>query len=264
MVTLDQAGWNHAAVVMMPVPLSLQEFVELMWIDERPRLALDQRPWRVVADDAPHVIYYRYVDHDAHTVRHQLNVVGARAHFVDVDCSRRLFTVGARLRPGALPALFHLAAHEFTNRSVASEQVVNRPAREALARMDDESTVAAARHVTSFIESVARQGQSIDERARRLTGPSAISSRTVQAVAGSLGVGDRALRGWCTAHLGLGLRRWLNIRRLHIALHTRLQHPSATWSRIALASGFADQPHFVRDCRAMLGESPGEFFARAS
>src|SRR5215211_7059212 len=98
MVTLDQAGWNHAAVVMMPVPLSLHEFVELLWIDERPRLSLDQRPWRVVAD------------HDAHTVRHRLNVVGARAHFVDVDCSRRLFTVGARLRPGAIPALFHLAA----------------------------------------------------------------------------------------------------------------------------------------------------------
>jgi AraC-like DNA-binding protein len=39
--------------------------------------------------------------------------------------------------------------------------------------------------------------------------------------------------------------------------------PHATWSRIAAAHGFADQSHLVRDCRAMLGESPSEFVARA-
>ena len=263
MVTLDQAGLNHASVVMVPVPPSLQDVVELLWLDQRPRLSVDHRPWRVVADDAPHVIYYRYLSDDARTIRHRLNAVGARGHYTDVDCSRRLFTVGARLRPGALPALFDVAAHEFTNRSVATEQLANRPAREALARMDDESPLTAVRHVTSFIETVARRGRSIDARARWLTTAGATPARTVQDVAKSLGIGERALRGWCTAHLGLGLRRWLNIRRLHVALHTRLQQPAATWSRIALASGFADQPHFVRDCRALLGESPGEFFARA-
>ena len=75
MVTLDQAGLNHTAVVMLAVPPSLQSVVELFWIDERPRLALHSPQWRVVADDAPHLIYYRYLDDDARAERHRLNVV---------------------------------------------------------------------------------------------------------------------------------------------------------------------------------------------
>ena len=121
-----------------------------------------------------------------------------------------------------------------------------------------------ALHLTAFIEDVARRARDVDARARWLATVDTTHARTVDAVARSLGIGDRALRGWSATHLGLGLKRLLRIRRLHAALHARLTHPDATWSRIAAASGFADQPHLVRDCRALLGESPGQFFARAS
>jgi AraC-like DNA-binding protein len=264
MVTLDQAGLNHTAVVMLLVPPSLQSVVELLWIDERPRLALHSPQWRVVADDAPHLIYYRYLDDDARVERHRLNVVGARTHYADVDCSRRLFTVGARLRPGAMPALFHVGAHELTNRSVSAELLVGRCARETLARAGDDSAASAARHVTSFLLDVLRRARDVDGRARWLANADLTHARTVHAVARAFGIGDRALRDWSATHLGLGLKRLLCIRRLHAALHARLADPDATWSRIAAASGFADQPHLVRDCRALLGESPSQFFARAS
>ena len=264
MVTLDQAGLNRTAVVVLPAPVSLRDVVELLWIDERPRLSAPREPWRVVADDAPHVIYCRYTDRRAQTDGHRLNIVGARARFVDIDCSRRLFTVGARLKPGALPALFHVPAHELTNCSVAAGRLADKPAREALARMDTDSPVDAARHLMTFIEDAVAHGRPLDDRARSVSARDASTPGTVDSVAHSLGIGDRALRYWSATHIGLGLKRFLSIRRLHRALHARLEQPAATWSRIAAATGFADQPHLVRDCRTLLGESPGEFFARAS
>jgi AraC-like DNA-binding protein len=86
---------------------------------------------------------------------------------------------------------------------------------------------------------------------------------SVRELARRMGIGDRALRAWSATHLGMGIRRFMTIRRLHRALEQRIRHPDTTWSRIAAAAGFADQSHLVRDCRALLGESPSEFLARA-
>jgi AraC-like DNA-binding protein len=83
-------------------------------------------------------------------------------------------------------------------------------------------------------------------------------------VATTLGIGERALHAWALSHLGLGLKRFLTVRRLHAAIAARLDDSTATWSRIAAWTGYADQSHFVRDCHALLGESPTRFLSRAS
>jgi AraC-like DNA-binding protein len=194
---------------------------------------------------------------------HRLHVVGARTRYTDVDCSRRILTIGARLRPGALPALFDVAANELTNRSVPAESLVRHAAELALSRLELDPAADTMSHVVSFIERLIARGRCVDGRASVLGAIATPDGRAVRDVAATLGIGERALRSWSAAHLGLGLRRFLRIRRLHTALEHRLSTPSATWSRIAAAAGFADQPHLVRDCHALLGESPGEFFARA-
>lgn len=265
MVTLDQAGLARSALVMVQVPAPLRNVVDLVWIDERPRLALASPQWRVVPDDAPHLIYYRYVDGHPGTEHHRLNVVGARSTYVDVDCSRRLFTIGLRLRPGAIPALLRVAAHEITNRSVAAELLARDPVCAALDRLGDDTPLEAARRLTELVTHLAARGRTIDARARQLASAqplTALTALSVRRTATSLGIGDRALRRWSATHLGVGLRRFLSIRRLHGALQARLEQPAATWSQIAAANGFADHPHLIRDCHALLGESPSEFFAR--
>jgi AraC-like DNA-binding protein len=102
-----------------------------------------------------------------------------------------------------------------------------------------------------------------DARARHVAEIAGTHAHTVRDVATELGLGERGLRSWSAGHLGIGLRRFIRIRRLHAALERRLACPTETWSRIAATTGFADQPHLVRDCRALLGESPGQFFTRA-
>jgi AraC-like DNA-binding protein len=261
-VTLDQAGWNRAMVVLFPAPPLLSDLVEFLWVDERPRWSPRRHEWRVVADDAAHVIYARF--RDEHGVeRQRLHVVGARTRYVDVDCSHRLLTLGARLKPGALPALFRVHAAELTNRSVPAELLVRGAARDALARAARDWPSGTPTPVTSFIAELAARGRPLDRRASSLRGMALGGSIVLRDLAGQFGIGDRALRAWCATHLGVGLRRFLRIRRLHAALERRLQRPAATWSMIAAGAGFADQSHLVRDFRSLLGESPSEFFARA-
>jgi uncharacterized protein DUF6597/helix-turn-helix protein len=262
-VTLDQAGWNRGMLVLLPPPAPLAKVVEFFWIDERTRHSPRAHEWRIVADGAAHVIYSRAADQHG-TEYHRLHVVGARSHYVDVDCSSRLLTVGARLRPGALPALFRISARELTNRSVPAEWLVRRPAHAALAHLEIATRVHVASCLASFIGDLTARGRPLDPRAVTLrSGSLGTDASEARILARTFGVGERALRSWCIAHLGLGLKRFLRIGRLHQALEHRLQAPATTWTSIAAASGFADQPHLVRDCRALLGESPGEFFARA-
>jgi AraC-like DNA-binding protein len=262
-VTLDQAGWNSGMLVLLTPPPVLSNVVEFFWIDRRPRQSPRAHEWRVVADDAANVIYARVVD-DHGREQHRLHVVGARSRYADVDCSRRVLTVGARLRPGALPALFRVDAVTLTDRSVPMEALVRPAARHVLARLELDPCADAAGRLASVITELTARGRPLDDRTSILHTITSGGTPTVRDLAGAFGVGDRALRSWCAVHLGLGLTRFVRVRRLHAALERRLRNPFVTWSTIAAATGFADQPHLVRDFRALLGESPGAFLARAS
>jgi AraC-like DNA-binding protein len=262
MVTLDQAGWNRSAVIIVPAPPAIRHLVEFLWIDERPRRSPRAHQWRIVADDAPHLIYGRFSDRLRRTDLHRLHVVGARQWYTDVDCSQRIVTVGARMRPGAIPALFRMSAAEVTDNSVAIDGIVRQSTRAILPRFDDVAATDAPALLAELVSELAARGRPIDARICQLT--DVVTNRgSIHDAARHLGVTDRALRAWSAMHLGIGLRRFMSIRRLHAALETRIRHSSETWSRIAAATGYADQSHLVRDCHALLGESPGEYLARA-
>ena len=262
MVTLDQAGWNRSAVLFVPPPAESGHVAEFLWIDGRPSHSPRAHEWRIVADDAPHLIYARYVDRLSGTERHRLHLVGPRQTFTDVDCRHRVVTVGARLKPGALPALFRASAHEVRDSSVDIEALVRCAGTSPLARFEECAPTTAAIRLGELVAELAARGRPLDPRASLLAQPGS-ELTSVRDLAHRMGIGDRALRAWSATHLGMGLRRFMTIRRLHRALEHRLRQPATTWSRIAAATGFADQPHLVRDCRALLGESPSEFLTRA-
>ena len=262
MITLDQAGWGRTALVILPPPPELDDLVEFLWIDARAHSASRSSQWRIVPDDAPHVIYARFIDRSGGE-GHRLHVVGARRKYEDIDCSKRLLTAGARLKPGAVPALFRVSARELTDRSTTAESLVGSTARAALASLEDDPATHAASRIAAFVAALRRRGRGLDDRARWFSGTNRCIPNTIRDVATRAGVTERALHAWAMTHLGMGVKRLASIRRLHNALTTRLSDRSVTWSRIAALSGYADQPHLVRECRALLGESPGDFVARS-
>jgi AraC-like DNA-binding protein len=118
--------------------------------------------------------------------------------------------------------------------------------------------------LTTVIASLAEKGSGIDSRARWIAGHDPLLPARIETIASELGIPDRSLRAWSAAHLGMPIKSFFKIRRLHGALSMRIGSDAATWSQIAATAGYSDQSHLIRDCRTLLGESPGSFMARAS
>jgi AraC-like DNA-binding protein len=175
---------------------------------------------------------------------------------------------GVRFRPGrALPFLgvplseitdAHVAlddlwgadAHELTE--VASEERVMRMERVLSRRLAKWSP---ARHTD---EPLTSRAIALMRQARGGVG--------IGAVAAALGVGERRLERAFHRSVGLPPKVFARVMRLRRALR---QIDAATagppaplgWARLALDAGYADQPHFIREFKALVGETPARYAA---
>jgi AraC-like DNA-binding protein len=68
---------------------------------------------------------------------------------------------------------------------------------------------------------------------------------------------ERAFR----EHVGIPPKTFSRLARLNHALDLSRRNPAEDWAGIALAAGFYDQSHMVRDFRALTGETPLGFAA---
>jgi AraC-like DNA-binding protein len=80
-----------------------------------------------------------------------------------------------------------------------------------------------------------------------------------------IGVSDRVLRRHCQKRLGIGPRRYLWLRRMHMARRAlALADPSSTnVTEIATGNGFAELGRFAVQYRALFGEMPSATLRRA-
>ena len=259
MVTLDQAGSSTNLSLLAPPP-PLAAVVELAWIEETASTpTAGVRPWRIVPDDAPHLLWHRY---DGARDSSQLMLVGARSVFTDIDKSGRTATVGVRLRSGAVPALFRIPAHEITDRVLDLESVIGVPARDVGEQLVNAPLQLATARIERLLLRLATRGRAVNPRATSLVALGDSGLPRVERIARALGVSQRTLRAIARDEIGLSARDVVRIRRLHHALRVGLANPRA-WSRAAAAAGYVDQAHFTRECHALLGETPGAFAARA-
>ena len=260
-MTLDEGGWRRSSVRVVAPPAVLSAIVELFWIDEWSEAETSGRQFRIVADDAPHLLWH--VSRDRERGAQSLTLVGSRACHHDVDLSGRHLLIGARLRPGALPMLTHLPAMQFTNRSVPLLDLVDRSGAATVRRTTAACQDATVDQLATCIDSLARQGSALDPRVAWIGGLDRDAQMSVAELERLFGMPARTLRAWSIANFGMGLKRLLRIRRLHAALEMWLSGAHSSWTRVAAAAGYSDQPHLIRDCRALLGQAPAAFVARA-
>jgi AraC-like DNA-binding protein len=80
-----------------------------------------------------------------------------------------------------------------------------------------------------------------------------------------IGVSGRTLRLCCQEHLGMGPKRFLLLRRMHLARRALRQATAdATVTDIATELGFWELGRFAVEYKALFGEAPSETLRHAS
>jgi AraC-like DNA-binding protein len=256
---LDNGGWGSAATVLFDVPPDIADLAEHTWIDDWREHATLPRRYRIVPDTAPHLI--ANITRTDHGDRLTAMLIGARTRFIDVDASRRLLTVGIRLRPGTLASLGIRHATLLTDTSLALDEASSRPIGGLGQLAFASDTRGIADELQAHLRAMYRRP--IDARARHLVDTPLGRTAIAGSLCNALGFSDRGARAWARRTMGMSIRDFQSIRRLHAALLKQRARPGLTWGRIAALSGYSDQSHLIRDCRALLGETPVRFIARA-
>ena len=85
---------------------------------------------------------------------------------------------------------------------------------------------------------------------------------SIAALAESTNLSVRTLERRFLSVVGVGPKKFARVARLQHAL----QHYNriGSWTDTAFATGYSDQSHLIRECQAMLGESPEVLFAKPS
>ena len=85
---------------------------------------------------------------------------------------------------------------------------------------------------------------------------------TVDDVTRRWGINLRTLQRLCSRYVGVNPKWIIQRYRLHEAAEQLARQP-ASQSALALELGYADQAHFVKDFKAVVGSSPAAYARRA-
>lgn len=159
-------------------------------------------------------------------------------------------------------ACLGLPAHELTGRSVALDEIIAPArAREAydrlLAAPDPAARVAAVEELLLDLPFVADR---LVERALELLAAADDGDASVAAVARALSLSERQLERRMLSRVGLSPKRIARLLRFERAVALARTIPSLT--AVALAAGYADQSHFIREFRRFSGAAPGAILRR--
>jgi AraC-like DNA-binding protein len=81
----------------------------------------------------------------------------------------------------------------------------------------------------------------------------------IQHLADAAGLSLRHFQRRFRALTGLNPKHYARICRIGHAVHMRQLRPEASWTTLALEAGYSDQPHFIRDFKALTGVLPSNF-----
>lgn len=87
------------------------------------------------------------------------------------------------------------------------------------------------------------------------------SLRTVQAVCEKYELSERTLQHVFQRYVGMGLK-WIIVRYRLQDIANAIDHGETNWAKLAQDYGFADQSHFIRDFKKIVGETPAQYAER--
>ena len=178
-------------------------------------------------------------------------LVGANTTAFVVSLPAGTRVIGARLRPGAGPALLGVSGEAVRDARVPIAEVWGDAGRRLASALDEGPDPLAV--LRSALLARAAGAEPPDPLVRaavaHLARPVAVA-----ALADELGLSERQLRRCVAAAVGYGPKRLARVFRLARALEAA--RGGGDLARAAFEAGYADQAHFANDCRALAGVPP--------
>lgn len=254
-----------------PMPV-LADYLECVWFVSDADASPAARPVeRVLPDGCIEWIFHlgapfqRWTQAEGWQLQARSFVVGELTQFLLLQPGGPVSVMGVRFKPGGAYRFLALPLDLLTDRTISTEDVWGPGARyleEAVlsARTDAERT--------RLVEGFLVQRLLISARPRFDAAIThIISSRgrmRMGQLADSVGWSRRQLEREFRASAGLSPKALARIIRFQNLLRLVGEGELCEWASLALESGYADQPHMVREFREFSGQSPTERQARAA
>jgi AraC-like DNA-binding protein len=169
---------------------------------------------------------------------------------LDADVS----VVGARMHPGAAPALLGVDAAALRDGHVALAEIWQDAGRRLEQRLADAPATDRAGLLLAALAARAQRAAIPDPLVRAAVAGLDDPRLRVDALARELAVSARQLRRRFEAAVGYGPKRLARVLRLQRALTAA--RAGEELAQAAAGAGYGDQAHFAHDCRALAGVPP--------
>jgi AraC-like DNA-binding protein len=169
--------------------------------------------------------------------------------------------VGLRFRPGAAPAALGVPASALLDARVPLDDVVGPRAAGLAAALDAAPSPSAAIAVLETAVTRWREDGGVPDPLVAGLVAALRQNRTgwpVAELADTLGLGVRQLHRRTAAAVGYGPKVLDRVLRFRRFLALRERRPGWTLADLAVESGYADQAHLARECRALAGVPPSQ------
>lgn len=171
--------------------------------------------------------------------------------------------LGTKFRPGGLRPFVDRPVSAFTDRVLDLDQVfgpgATRLDSRALAHTDHHAAIA---EVEAFLRSLEPHPDPLLPRVRAIAERIAAGRgiRQVEQLAGEFGMTVRTLQRLFSNHVGVSPKWMIRRYRLQEAAQRAAEADAMDWPRLALELGYADQAHFIRDFKRLIGRTPADYF----
>jgi AraC-like DNA-binding protein len=243
----------------------LSEFVDLFWLYEGPpppharERALPTGTMELVINLQEETL--RLCDRNQpDQVQHCRGplVCGAHSEYFVIDTADQAAILGVHFKPGGAFPFLNLPAGDLHNAQVPLEALWGAEACRLRDRLVEARTPAARFRI---LEEVLR-ARAVRPLVRHPAVAFALKAfrggpaPTVADVTGDLGLSPRRFIQVFTEQVGLTPKLYCRVRRFQEVLHFLDRARHVEWASLALACGYYDQAHFIRDFRAFSGLNP--------
>jgi AraC-like DNA-binding protein len=165
-----------------------------------------------------------------------------------------------RFRAGQAPRLADVRSSELTNGSVELTRLGGLPIEAVAERLRLLPDLASRQR--AFVELLRREAPPLVEDARCRRATLLLEAHggqlRVEALAAELGLTVRSLERLFLEHLGMTPKRMSRLVRLRNVLGALHSGAFGSLAELAQACGYSDQPHLIRDFKALTARLPGE------